>query len=104
MLIGEYIPNLIAKSFNISREYAQLIYDQTSSPRINKVLRQCNEENWARAAHRQKLAYIILVELLAYQFVSPVHWIETQDKLFMDFDFEQFVEVGPSPTLTGMVT
>ena len=47
---------------------------------------------------RQKLAYIILVELLAYQFASPVRWIETQDHLFKNFAFE----IGPSPTLTGM--
>ena len=104
MLIGKYIPNLIAKPFNVSREYAQLIYDQTSSPRLDKVLRQWEQENWAGAAQRQKLAYIILVELLAYQFASPVRWIETQDKLFTEYNFERLIEVGPSPTLTGMAT
>ena len=104
MLIGKYIPNLIAKPFDVSREYAQLIYDQTSSPRLDKVLRQWDQENWAGAAQRQKLAYIVLVELLAYQFASPVRWIETQDKLFTEYNFERLIEVGPSPTLTGMAT
>jgi hypothetical protein len=32
MLVGKYIPNLMAKKFDVSRAYAQLIYDQTSSP------------------------------------------------------------------------
>jgi fatty acid synthase subunit beta len=104
MLIGKYIPNLVAKPFDVTREYAQLIYDQTSSPRIDKVLKNWEEEKWAGLEQRQKLAYIILVELLAYQFASPVRWIETQDLLFSHYDFERFVEIGPSPTLTGMAT
>ena len=39
---------------------------------------------WASAENRRKLAYIILVELLAYLFffASPVRWIQTQDLLF----------------------
>jgi fatty acid synthase subunit alpha len=104
MLVGKYIPNLIAKPFDVSRDYAQLIYDQTSSPRLDKVLRKWEEESWASPDNRQKLAYIILVELLAYQFASPVRWIETQDLLFKVFNFERLIELGPSPTLTGMAT
>ena len=50
MLVGKYIPNLIAKPFDVS--YAQIIYDQTSSPTLDKVLKK-----WEQ---------IILVELLAY--------------------------------------
>ena len=34
---------------------------------------------------------IILVQLLAYQFASPTHWIEIQDLLFKSFEFEQTV-------------
>jgi fatty acid synthase subunit alpha, fungi type len=104
MLVGKYIPNLVAKTFDVSREYAQLIYDQTSSPRLDKVLKKWDQDNWASPEQRQGLAYIILVELLAYQFASPVRWIETQDHLFKDFAFERFIEIGPSPTLTGMAT
>ncbi|KAL0953237.1 hypothetical protein HGRIS_004490 [Hohenbuehelia grisea] len=102
MLVGKYIPNLVARPFDVSQEYAQLIYDQTSSPRLDKVLKKWDQENWGSAEQRQKLAYIILVELLAYQFASPVRWIETQDRLFTEFAFERLVELGPSPTLTGM--
>ncbi|KAI0033531.1 fatty acid synthase [Vararia minispora EC-137] len=104
MLEGKYIPNLVAKPFAVTKEYTQLIYDQTSSPRLSKVLKAWDEENWGDATHRQKLAYTILVELLAYQFASPVRWIETQDLLFTIYKFERFIEIGPSPTLTGMAS
>lgn len=99
MLIGKYIPNLTAKPFDTSRDYVQIIYDQTSSPKLDKVLRNWDEESWD---NRQQLAYMILVDLLAYQFASPVRWIQTQDLLFMHYNFHRLIEVGPSPTLTGM--
>ncbi|KAE9383824.1 hypothetical protein BT96DRAFT_1008738 [Gymnopus androsaceus JB14] len=86
VLIGNYIPNLIAKPFDVLREYAQIIYNQTSSPRLGKVLRKWDEDKWESAAKRQQLAYIIL------------------DLLFAQFHFEWLIELGPSPTLTGMAT
>ena len=62
---GKYVPNLIAKPFEVTNECAQIIYDQASSPRLDKVLRNWDADNWASAEQRQKLAYTILVELLA---------------------------------------
>ncbi|KZT01368.1 fatty acid synthase [Laetiporus sulphureus 93-53] len=103
-LVGKYVPNLIAKPFEVSKDYVQLIYDRTLSARLDKVLRKWDQENWSAPEQRQKLAYITLVELLAYQFASPVRWIETQDILFARYNFERFIEIGPSPTLTGMAT
>ena len=50
----------------------------------------------------QELAHTLLVELLAYQFASPVRWIETQDVIFADQLTERIVEVGPADTLGGM--
>jgi len=41
---------------------------------------------------------------LAYQFASPVRWIETQDLLFTHYKFERLIKLGPGPTLTGMAT
>ena len=40
MLTGRYILNLLAKPFEVSRECAQLIYDLTSSPRLDKALKK----------------------------------------------------------------
>ena len=104
LLEGRYIPNLIAEPFEISRRYCQKIYDQTMSPRLEAVLQDWETEKWAAEENRTKLGYIILVELLAYQFASPVRWIETQNRLFSDFKVERLIELGPGPTLSGMAT
>ncbi|KAI9713283.1 MAG: 3-oxoacyl-[acyl-carrier-protein] synthase [Chrysothrix sp. TS-e1954] len=50
----------------------------------------------------QELAHTLLVELLAYQFASPVRWIETQDVILAEQTTERIVEVGPADTLGGM--
>ena len=50
----------------------------------------------------QELAHTLLVELLAYQFASPVRWIETQDVILADQSAERLVEIGPADTLGGM--
>jgi fatty acid synthase subunit alpha len=102
MLVGKYVPNLIAKPFAVSREYAQIIHDPTSSPRLDKVLQKWEEDNWGSSENRQMLAYVILVELLAYQFASPVRWIQTQDLLSTQFNFERPFELDPPPALAGM--
>lgn len=52
----------------------------------------------------QELSHTLLTELLAYQFASPVRWIETQDVFLKDFKTERVVEIGPSPTLAGMAS
>jgi fatty acid synthase subunit alpha, fungi type len=46
MLVDKYIPNLIAKPFDVSHEYAQVIYDQTSSPKLDKVFKKWEEDKW----------------------------------------------------------
>ncbi|KAK5135239.1 hypothetical protein LTR08_005489 [Meristemomyces frigidus] len=50
----------------------------------------------------QELAHTLLVELLAYQFASPVRWIETQDVILGEKETERIVEIGPADTLGGM--
>lgn len=50
----------------------------------------------------QELSHTLLTELLAYQFASPVRWIETQDVFLKEHNTERVVEIGPSPTLAGM--
>lgn len=50
----------------------------------------------------QELSHTLLVELLAYQFASPVRWIETQDVILGQKETERIVEVGPADTLGGM--
>ncbi|KAK6518387.1 3-oxoacyl-[acyl-carrier-protein] synthase [Arthrobotrys conoides] len=50
----------------------------------------------------QELSHLLLIELLAYQFASPVRWIETQDVILSEQRAERIVEVGPADTLAGM--
>ena len=50
----------------------------------------------------QELAHTLLIELLAYQFASPVRWIETQDVFLAERTAERIVEVGPADTLGVM--
>ncbi|KAG0241381.1 3-oxoacyl-[acyl-carrier-protein] synthase [Mortierella sp. GBA43] len=101
LLTSKYIPNLTAQPFSIEKSYIEGVYNLTSSPRLGKVLK-----NWVdtplTAKQQQRLGYTLLVELLAYQFASPVRWIETQDRLFKEYNVVRLIEVGPSPTLCGM--
>ena len=50
----------------------------------------------------QELSHTLLVELLAYQFASPVRWIETQDVILAERNTERIVEIGPMDTLGSM--
>ncbi|RAH54471.1 fatty acid synthase subunit alpha [Aspergillus piperis CBS 112811] len=52
--------------------------------------------------HRE-LAYVLLTELLAYQFASPVRWIETQDVVLQEQKVDRLIEIGPAETLLGMI-
>lgn len=54
--------------------------------------------------YKEDLAVLLLTELLAYQFASPVRWIETQDVIINDFKAEKIIEIGPSPILANMAT
>ncbi|KIK51905.1 hypothetical protein GYMLUDRAFT_251664 [Collybiopsis luxurians FD-317 M1] len=104
VFIGKYIPSLITKLFKVLQEYAQIIHDQTSWPHLTKVLKKWDKEKRGSAAQHQNLAYIILMELLVYQFTLPIYWIQTQDLLFSHFKLERLNELSPSPTLTRMTT
>lgn len=103
-LSSKYIPNLTAQPFSTDKAYIENVYNQTSSPRLAKVLKNWSDDKYATPGQQQRLGYVLLVELLAYQFASPVRWIETQDQLFKNFKVERLIELGPSPTLCGMAT
>ncbi|WP_420873764.1 fatty acid synthase subunit beta domain-containing protein [Nocardia huaxiensis] len=101
LLIGRYIPNLVPRPFNLEREFVQEIADLVPSEPLAEVLANWDE----RAADQVELCRVVLVELLAWQFASPVRWIETQDLLFTDVEHgglgvERFVEIGLAATPT----
>jgi fatty acid synthase subunit alpha len=82
----------VASPFIVNKDYAKLIYNRTSSPRLSEVLRKWDEERWNAPEQRQKLAWVLLIELLSYQFASLVRWIEMQDLFFKQYKFKHFIE------------
>ena len=67
-------------------------------------------DTWRNEKPRE-LCRKVVIELLAWQFASPVRWIETQDLLFIEeaaggLGVERFVEIGvkSAPTVAGLAT
>lgn len=105
VLEGRYIPNLVPKPFSLKRDFVQEIADLVPSDPLREVL--ADFDDWASRPH--ELCRVILTELLAWQFASPVRWIETQDLMFADeaaggLGVERFVEVGVGsmPTVANL--
>ena len=71
-LLNLYVPNVIAKPFSLNYEYVEEVVRRTSSEELQRILSE-----WSNTSPAQ-IATTLLVELLAYQFASPVQWIETQ--------------------------
>ena len=102
-----YVPNLVARPFALTREFAASILDVVPSEQVRAAL-----EDWdSWSARRTELGRLLLIELLAWQFASPVRWIETQDVMFRSpaeggLGIEHVVEVGlaASPTLANLAT
>ncbi|MSP92865.1 MAG: DUF1729 domain-containing protein, partial [Myxococcales bacterium] len=104
-LVGRYIPNLVARPFSLDASFVSAVHQASGSEALAAVLRDV--AGWQ--ARPDELARLLLVELLAWQFASPVRWIETQDVLFArqsdgGLGIERCIEVGVGhqPTLTNM--
>jgi fatty acid synthase len=104
-LVGRYVPNLYPVTFRLDRDYVEGIAAACDGAACTEVL-----ADWDRLAERPaRLARQVLVELLAWQFASPVRWIETTDVLLAGphdggLGVERVVEVGvgASPTLANL--
>ncbi|WP_126381503.1 type I polyketide synthase [Actinomyces howellii] len=106
-LTGRYVPNLVARPFALTEDFARSILEVVPSEPVREVLDSF--EDWA--ARPVDLGRRLLVELLAWQFASPVRWIETQDVLLSSpaeggLGVEHVVEVGlaASPTLANLAS
>ncbi len=107
VLVGRYIPNLVPRLFSLDREFVEEVASYVDSPLLTPVLKDWD----AWEADPSRLGRTLLIELLAWQFASPVRWIETQDLLFGapehgGLGIEQFVEVGVAnaPTLANLAS
>ena len=95
-LIRKYIPNVTATPFDVTREYAQRVYDATESIDLKSSMSE-----WESRSQAER-GFILLIELLAHQFAMPVQWIQTQD-VMLQSGAVRFIELGPAPTLCGML-
>ncbi|GAB9466788.1 hypothetical protein Gpo141_00004153 [Globisporangium polare] len=100
LLVNRYIPNLVGTPFSLERVYFELVYRVTQSPSIAAVL---DPKQWKLTTQAEKV-HLLVCELFAYQFASPVQWIQTQALMFSvnGTGVTRFVEIGPAPTLTNM--
>jgi enoyl reductase-like protein/3-oxoacyl-ACP reductase-like protein/acyl dehydratase len=104
-LVGRYVPNLVARAFALDEAFVRSVLEATDSPQLSEALGNLTE--WQQRPG--ELARLLLVELLAWQFASPVRWIETQELLVRPvarggLGVERIVEVGVGhqPTLANM--
>ncbi|ADT98620.1 type I polyketide synthase [Mycolicibacterium gilvum] len=108
LLIGRYIPNLVPRPFTLDRDFIEEIRDLVPAEPLDEVL--ADYDTWRNERPRELMRKIV-IELLAWQFASPVRWIETQDLLFIEeaaggLGVERFVEIGVknAPTVAGLAT
>ncbi|MDU3134307.1 MAG: DUF1729 domain-containing protein [Winkia neuii] len=101
-LVNRYIPNLVARPFEVSEAFAKAILEVVPSKGVAALIEH-GFDDYNRAART------LLIELLAWQFASPVRWIETQKLLLSDpadggLGIDQYIEVGlsSSPTLANL--
>ncbi|MEE6137884.1 fatty acid synthase subunit beta domain-containing protein [Mycobacterium sp. 050128] len=108
LVIGRYIPNLVPRPFTLDRDFIQEIRDLVPAEPLDPIL--ADYDTWL-AERPREMARTVFIELLAWQFASPVRWIETQDLLFIEeaaggLGVERFVEIGvkSAPTVAGLAT
>lgn len=107
LLVGRYVPNLVPRPFSLARDFVEEVRDHVGPCGLDPVL----EDFEAWSATPDRLARELLIELLAWQFASPVRWIETQDLLFADrrdggLGVRRVVEVGlgSAPTVANLAS
>ncbi|HEX7322149.1 MAG TPA: fatty acid synthase subunit beta domain-containing protein, partial [Mycobacterium sp.] len=108
LIIGRYIPNLVPRPFSLDRDFIAEIRDLVPAEPLDEIL--ADYDTWRNEKPRE-LCRKVVIELLAWQFASPVRWIETQDLLFTEeaaggLGVERFVEIGvkSAPTVAGLAT
>ena len=108
LIVGRYIPNLVPRPFSLDRDFIQEIRDLVPAEPLDEIL--ADYDTW-RSERPRELLRKVVIELLAWQFASPVRWIETQDLLFTEeaaggLGVERFVEIGvkSAPTVSGLAS
>lgn len=90
-LFGRYVPNLVGIPFSLDDAFLAAVRQAAPAAKLSS----------SSALDAREL----LIELLAWQFASPVQWIKTQETL-LAAGVEQFLEIGlaESPVLANLLT
>ena len=106
-LVGRYVPNLVPQPFSLDRDFLVAIAELAPDGPLDDVL--ADFDSWSQRSG--ELCRLVLIELLAWQFASPVRWIETQDLMFGaradgGLGIERLVEigVGSAPTVANLAS
>jgi malonyl CoA-acyl carrier protein transacylase len=87
----KFVSNLLGVPFtSLEIEFAEAIVEQTGRSQVSSLL-----SNW-NGTTRAKKCKVLLIELLAFQFASPVLWTATMDTV-LKHSVERFIEIGPAP-------
>jgi len=97
-IVDKYIPNVTGAPFKLDKSYLQQILAATGSEVVSKMIDEYEEVRRDPNAMAKEL----VIELLSYQFASPVQWIKTQQSLLQG-GVVRFIEIGPQPTLVPMM-
>jgi len=89
-LVGRYVPNLVPRPFTLAASFAREIVEVTGSAPLTAAL----DAGWG-AMSLDDRARLLLIELLAWQFASPVRWIETQDVVLAPTDPRDVAGLAP---------
>src|SRR5690606_25136921 len=99
VLVGRYVPNLVPRLFTLERSFVEEVRDEVGSESLTAVLDEWDD--WS--ADPGRLCRELLVELLAWQFASPVRWIETQDLLLDHVERVVEIGLGSQPTVANLM-
>lgn len=99
-LVGRYWPNLTGRVFELSVPCVDDVLTRTGSERVASLKRALE----AGTAEPELATRALLIEMLAYQFASPVQWIAIQEGLVRS-GIREIIEIGPGhqPTLSNLL-
>lgn len=99
VLEKRYWPNLTGKPFELKDTCIQDVLRRTRSDRITNLADRLQY----KTVTPSRAARELLVEMLAYQFASPVQWIDIQEGMTRQ-GIKEIVEIGPGhqPTLMNL--
>lgn len=112
-LVGRYVPNLYPKPFSLDGSYIAAVAELCDGPTTRRL--DAAHRAWSEAGSSPEasgsLARTLLIELLAWQFASPVRWIETTETMLASPDGDPAglgvrrvveVGVGSAPTIANL--